>query len=95
MLKRNTQRKPPRDQSAVLSTPTDDEMQRDEDVSEDEESQDASTQTEMNLAEQLEMLRSKLLNLEKKLEKVEKQQRLTELSLSFLPSFLAVYQTSL
>ena len=48
---RETRRKPPRDRSAVLNTPTDDEMQRDEDVSEDEESRDASTQTEMNLAE--------------------------------------------
>ena len=79
---RETRRKPPRDRSAVLHTPTDDEMQRDVDVSEDEESRDASTQTEMNLAEELEMLRSKVLNLEKKLEEVEKMVKEAKFTLS-------------
>ena len=71
MCFRGTRRKPPRDRSAVLDTPTDDEMEHDEVASQEENNRDAITQTETNVAEELEMLRSKVLHLEKKLEEAE------------------------
>ena len=55
----------------MLDAPTDDEMERDEVASQEGNNRDASTQTETNVAEELEMLRRKVLNLEKKLEEAE------------------------
>ena len=46
-------------------------MEHDEAANQEESNRDASTQTEMNVAEELEMLQTKVLNLEKKLEEAE------------------------
>ena len=97
---RGTRRKPPRDRSAVLDAPTDDEMERDEVASQEGNNRDASTQTETNVAEELEMLRRKVLNLEKKLEEAENKLEEAKFTLSNIKdddskvTFYAVQRTN-
>ena len=78
---RGRRRKPPRDRFVVLDAIADGQMERDTAASQ-QNYRDAITQTEINVAEELDLLRSKVLHLEKRSEEAENKLEEAKFTLS-------------